>query len=72
MQAPKLQGPFPVNARYPSMYYIFIELHLFIITIIYCNYSIFYNDYPQDKTIVLIFTNDDFIVGGGGAGMMGT
>ena len=32
----------------------------------------FHNEYPQDKTIVSIFTNDDFIVGGGRAGMMGT
>ena len=40
-QVPKLQGSFPVNARYPSLYYIVIELHLFIITIIYCKYSIF-------------------------------
>ena len=40
-QVPKLQGPFPVNARYPSLYHIVTELHLFIITIIYCKYSIF-------------------------------
>ena len=26
-QVPKLQGPFPVNARYPSLYYIDIELY---------------------------------------------
>ena len=32
----------------------------------------FHNEYPQDKTIVLIYTNDDFIVGGGGARMMRT